>query len=234
VEQPRSRFYRKGTFHKGKICYSTPKDCGFCCETPEDRVFDCGHCKKVVISCWTLLPLFYYYGLKWREKELCKYQNAPSLFLFFSPSSSSRLLLSRAEARWWPARARTARPQRGGGGGASPGFAADGDDARRHPGTRLPLSLSSFLFPLSLSTHADVLHCPSPELMRLLLCHFDRLGVVLAAAEFVFTEPYSKRLMLRLRLRGEVLHGSSGVTLEQGHAVEFAVHDRLYNACAHR
>ncbi|EEE63289.1 hypothetical protein OsJ_18099 [Oryza sativa Japonica Group] len=66
--------------------------------------------------------------------------------------------------------------------------------------------------------------------MRLLLCHFDRLGVVLAAAEFVFTEPYSKRLMLRLRLRGEVLHGSSGVTLEQGHAVEFAVHDRLYNA----
>ncbi|BAS93439.1 Os05g0333000 [Oryza sativa Japonica Group] len=70
--------------------------------------------------------------------------------------------------------------------------------------------------------------------MRLLLCHFDRLGVVLAAAEFVFTEPYSKRLMLRLRLRGEVLHGSSGVTLEQGHAVEFAVHDRLYNACAHR
>ncbi len=69
--------------------------------------------------------------------------------------------------------------------------------------------------------------------MRLLLCHFDRLGVVLAAAEFVFTEPYSKRLMLRLRLRGEVLHGSGGgVTLEQGHVVEFAVHDRLCDACA--
>lgn len=71
-------------------------------------------------------------------------------------------------------------------------------------------------------------------LLRRVDRHIARLGVALAAAEFVFTEPYSKRLMLRLRLRGEVLHGSSGVTLEQGHAVEFAVHDRLYNACAHR
>uniref|UniRef100_A0A0E0EVH5 Uncharacterized protein n=1 Tax=Oryza meridionalis TaxID=40149 RepID=A0A0E0EVH5_9ORYZ len=68
--------------------------------------------------------------------------------------------------------------------------------------------------------------------MRLLLCHVDRLGVVLVAVEFVFTEPHSKRLMLRLHLRGEFLHGSSGVTLEQGHAVEFAIHDRLYDAWA--
>uniref|UniRef100_A0A0E0DZM2 Uncharacterized protein n=1 Tax=Oryza meridionalis TaxID=40149 RepID=A0A0E0DZM2_9ORYZ len=68
------------------------------------------------------------------------------------------------------------------------------------------------------------------QLMRLLLCHVDRLGIVLAAAEFVFTEPHSKHLMLRLRLCGEVLHGSSGVTLEQGHAMEFVVHDRLYDA----
>uniref|UniRef100_A0A0E0FZ10 60S ribosomal export protein NMD3 n=1 Tax=Oryza nivara TaxID=4536 RepID=A0A0E0FZ10_ORYNI len=103
--------------------------------------------------------------------------------------------------------------------------------------------------------HADVVHCPScssylhpprlwlraapesPELMSLLLRrvdrHIARLGVALAAAEFVFTEPHSRRLMLRLRLRGEVLHGSGGgVTLEQGHVVEFAVHDRLCDACA--
>uniref|UniRef100_A0A0E0CD56 60S ribosomal export protein NMD3 n=1 Tax=Oryza meridionalis TaxID=40149 RepID=A0A0E0CD56_9ORYZ len=103
--------------------------------------------------------------------------------------------------------------------------------------------------------HADVVHCPScssylhpprlwlraapesPELMSLLLRrvdrHIARLGVALAAAEFVFTEPHSRRLMLRLRLLGEVLHGSGGgVTLEQGHVVEFAVHDRLCDACA--
>uniref|UniRef100_A0A0E0JTT5 60S ribosomal export protein NMD3 n=1 Tax=Oryza punctata TaxID=4537 RepID=A0A0E0JTT5_ORYPU len=102
--------------------------------------------------------------------------------------------------------------------------------------------------------HADVVHCPScssylhpprlwlraapelPELMRLLLHrvdrHIARLGVALAAAEFVFTEPFSKRLRLRLRLRGEVLHGNGGVTLEQGHVVEFAVHDRICDACA--
>ena len=82
------------------------------------------------------------------------------------------------------------------------------------------LSLSSFLF-LSLPTHVDVVRCPSYssylhpprlwlraapeslELMRLLLRrvdrHIARLGIVLAAAEFVFTEPHSKRLMLRLR-----------------------------------
>uniref|UniRef100_A0A0E0DN56 Uncharacterized protein n=1 Tax=Oryza meridionalis TaxID=40149 RepID=A0A0E0DN56_9ORYZ len=91
------------------------------------------------------------------------------------------------------------------------------------------LSLSPLFFsPLS----PDVVHCPSPELMRLLLCHVDRLSVVLVAAEFVFTEPHSKCLMLRLHLRGEFLHGSSGVTLEQGHAVEFTIHDRLYDVCA--
>nr|BAD30181.1 hypothetical protein [Oryza sativa Japonica Group]BAD30814.1 hypothetical protein [Oryza sativa Japonica Group] len=31
-----------------------------------------------------------------------------------------------------------ARPRRGGGGGASPGFTADGDDARREVHARLP------------------------------------------------------------------------------------------------
>ncbi|XP_052156464.1 uncharacterized protein LOC127774258 [Oryza glaberrima] len=53
------------------------------------------------------------------------------LSLFFSFPLLPR---SGAEAR--------RRPQRGSGGGASPGFTADSDDARQHPGAWLPLSLS--------------------------------------------------------------------------------------------
>ncbi|GJM91840.1 hypothetical protein PR202_ga08257 [Eleusine coracana subsp. coracana] len=73
----------------------------------------------------------------------------------------------------------------------------------------------------------------SPELMQILLRRVHRplarLGVTLAAAEFVFTEPHSKRPKLRFRLRREVLHG--GVTMEQAHVVEFTVHDRLCDGC---
>ncbi|KAF8642124.1 hypothetical protein HU200_067383 [Digitaria exilis] len=99
--------------------------------------------------------------------------------------------------------------------------------------------------------HAAVVHCPacssylqpprswlraapeSPELMQLLLRRVHRQiarlgGTVTAAAELVFTEPHSKRLKLRLRLRREVLHG---VTMEQAHIVEFTVHDRLCDGC---
>ncbi|WVZ67355.1 hypothetical protein U9M48_016443 [Paspalum notatum var. saurae] len=98
--------------------------------------------------------------------------------------------------------------------------------------------------------HAALAHCPacstylqpprswlraapeSPELMQILLRRVHRqiarLGVAVAAAELVFTEPHSKRLKLRLRLRREVLRG---VTLEQAHVVEFAVHDRLCDGC---
>ena len=124
----------------GKICNRTLKNCGLCCETPEDHESFRGYRKKVVISCWTLLPLFYYFQSKWREKELCKYQNDLALSSFLFPSSSSRLLLSRAEARCAqptrPARAGTAQPWRGSGGGTSPGFNANGDDAQRHPSAR--------------------------------------------------------------------------------------------------
>ncbi|OEL17402.1 60S ribosomal export protein NMD3 [Dichanthelium oligosanthes] len=98
--------------------------------------------------------------------------------------------------------------------------------------------------------HAAVVNCPacssylqpprfwvraateSPELMQILLRRVQRqiarLGVAIAAAEFVFTERHSKRLKLRLRLRREVLHG---VTMEQAHVVEFTVQDRLCEAC---
>jgi nonsense-mediated mRNA decay protein 3 len=98
--------------------------------------------------------------------------------------------------------------------------------------------------------HAAVVYCPacssylqpprswlraapeSPELTQILLRRVHRqiarLGAAIAAAGFVFTEPHSKRLKLRLRLRREVLNG---VTVEQAHVVEFAVHDRLCGAC---
>ncbi|CAL4945481.1 unnamed protein product [Urochloa decumbens] len=98
--------------------------------------------------------------------------------------------------------------------------------------------------------HAAVVYCPacssylqpprswlraapeSPELMQVLLRRvvrqIARLGAAIAAAELVFTEPHSKRLKLRLRIRREVLRC---VTMEQTHVVEFTVHDRLCDAC---
>ncbi|CAN6300041.1 unnamed protein product [Urochloa humidicola] len=99
--------------------------------------------------------------------------------------------------------------------------------------------------------HAAVVYCPdcssylqpprswlratpeSPELMQILLRRINRplarLRVSLSGAEFVFSEPHSKRLRLKLRLRREVLHG---IVLEQTHPVEFVVHDRLCDSCS--
>lgn len=74
-----------------KICYRIPKDCALCCETPEDRVFACGHRKKVVISWRTLTVLFYYFWWKRREtlvknkfahRSTCQYLSL--FFLSFS------------------------------------------------------------------------------------------------------------------------------------------------------
>jgi nonsense-mediated mRNA decay protein 3 len=95
--------------------------------------------------------------------------------------------------------------------------------------------------------HAAVVYCPdcfsyfqpprswlragpeSPELMQILLRRINRplarLRVSLSGAEFVFSEPHSKRL----RLHREVLHD---VVLEQTHPVEFVVHDRLCDSCS--
>ncbi|XP_047056102.1 60S ribosomal export protein NMD3-like [Lolium rigidum] len=103
------------------------------------------------------------------------------------------------------------------------------EGAPRHAAVVYCPSCSSYLEPPRRWTRAAP---ESPELMQLLLRRVQRplprLGLSLTAAEFVFTEPHSKRLKLRLRLRREVLRG---VALEQDHAVEFAVHDRLCDAC---
>nr|XP_025881232.1 uncharacterized protein LOC107281111 isoform X9 [Oryza sativa Japonica Group] len=43
---PRYSFDSIYLSYDGVIWRKTPKDCGLCCETPEDRVFARGHCKK--------------------------------------------------------------------------------------------------------------------------------------------------------------------------------------------
>lgn len=43
-------------------------------------------------------------------------------------------------------------------------------------------------------------------------------------AEFVWTEPHSKRIKIKLRVQKEVLHGA---ILEQAYTVEYAVQDQL-------
>ncbi|KAF3336009.1 60S ribosomal export protein NMD3 [Carex littledalei] len=65
-------------------------------------------------------------------------------------------------------------------------------------------------------------------LVKRLHTRFSRL-VTVCHAEFIFTEPHSKRLKIRLRVRREVLNGA---VLEQPHIVEFVVHDKLCTPCS--
>ncbi|CAD6234811.1 unnamed protein product [Miscanthus lutarioriparius] len=97
----------------------------------------------------------------------------------------------------------------------------------------------------SVPRHNDVVHCPacssylrpprswihaapdSAELMQILIRRVDRH----TARHGVPTEPphsNSKRLALRVRLRRETTHG---MMVEEDHVAEFAVHDRLCDAC---
>ncbi|XP_020592394.1 60S ribosomal export protein NMD3-like [Phalaenopsis equestris] len=48
-------------------------------------------------------------------------------------------------------------------------------------------------------------------------------------AEFVWTEPHSKRIKLRLRVQREALNGA---ILEQSHLIEFTQHDNLCESCS--
>ncbi|KAG1362052.1 60S ribosomal export protein NMD3 [Cocos nucifera] len=100
-----------------------------------------------------------------------------------------------------------------------------------------------------LPRHAAVVHCPEcrsylhpprtwvradPESKELLSFCLRRLKpltriVRLVHAEFVWTEPHSKRLHLKLRVQREALHGA---IREQSHLVELTVHDQLCPACS--
>ncbi|KAG6498996.1 60S ribosomal export protein NMD3-like [Zingiber officinale] len=97
--------------------------------------------------------------------------------------------------------------------------------------------------------HAAIVYCPEchsylqpprtwirglePESKELLAFCLRRLRlpqrrIRLVHAEFIWTEPHSKRLRLRLRVQAEALHGA---ILEQAHMVELTVHDRLCDNC---
>nr|XP_010930835.1 60S ribosomal export protein NMD3 [Elaeis guineensis] len=100
-----------------------------------------------------------------------------------------------------------------------------------------------------LPRHGAVVHCPecrsylhpprtwiradleSKELLAFCLRRLKPLTrhVRLVHAEFVWTEPHSKRLRLKLRVQREALHGA---ILEQSHLVELTVHDQLCPACS--
>ncbi|KAH7687378.1 nonsense-mediated mRNA decay protein 3 [Dioscorea alata] len=101
-----------------------------------------------------------------------------------------------------------------------------------------------------LPRHAAIVHCPecsswlqpprswlraeleSPALLSLCLRRIhkplSRL-VRLVHGEFVWTEPHSKRIHVKLRVQREALHGA---ILEQSHLVEFTVQDRLCESCS--
>ncbi|KAJ3681731.1 hypothetical protein LUZ60_014304 [Juncus effusus] len=72
----------------------------------------------------------------------------------------------------------------------------------------------------------------SQELLHFLLkklhVRFSKF-VTLSHAEFLFTEPHSKRIKIRLRVRKEVMNGA---ILEQPHTVEWVIHDRLCPSCS--
>ncbi|XP_038974173.1 60S ribosomal export protein NMD3-like [Phoenix dactylifera] len=100
-----------------------------------------------------------------------------------------------------------------------------------------------------LTRHATVVHCPecrsylkhagtwvradleAKELLAFCLQRLESLTrlVRFVHAEFVWTEPHSKRLRLKLRVQREALHGA---ILEQSHLVEFTVHDHLCPDCS--
>ncbi|KAK8936752.1 hypothetical protein KSP39_PZI012348 [Platanthera zijinensis] len=99
-----------------------------------------------------------------------------------------------------------------------------------------------------LPRHAALFYCPecqcylqpprtwiradleSKELLTFCLRRLKPLtrNVRIINAEFVWTEPHSKRIKLRLRIQKEVLNGA---ILEQSHIVEFTQHDNLCESC---
>ncbi|PKA51005.1 hypothetical protein AXF42_Ash007662 [Apostasia shenzhenica] len=100
-----------------------------------------------------------------------------------------------------------------------------------------------------LPRHASLIHCPeclsylhpprtwiradleSKELLSFCLRRLKSLTrhVRIVHAEFVWTEPHSKRIKLRLRVQREALNGA---ILEQSHLVEFTQHDHLCDSCS--
>ncbi|XP_074262974.1 uncharacterized protein LOC141585830 [Silene latifolia] len=59
--------------------------------------------------------------------------------------------------------------------------------------------------------------------------NLDKAKVTLVHAEFVWTEPHSKRLKVKLRVQKEVLHGA---VLEQAYLIEYVVHHQMCENCS--
>ncbi|KAK9723566.1 hypothetical protein RND81_05G008400 [Saponaria officinalis] len=59
--------------------------------------------------------------------------------------------------------------------------------------------------------------------------NLDKAKVTLVHAEFVWTEPHSKRIKVKLRVQKEVLHGA---VLEQAYIIEYVVHHQMCEHCS--
>lgn len=98
-----------------------------------------------------------------------------------------------------------------------------------------------------LQKHVTIIHCPecdtylqpprtwiraqleSKELLTFCVKRLKNLNKVrLVHAEFIWTEPHSKRLKVRLRVQKEVLNGA---VLEQAYTVEYVVQDQMCESC---
>lgn len=99
-----------------------------------------------------------------------------------------------------------------------------------------------------LQKHVIIIHCPecdtylqpprtwikaqleSKELLTFCvkrLKNFNKVRLVLA--EFIWTEPHSKRLKVKLKVQKEVLNGA---VLEQAYTVEYVVQDQMCESCS--
>ncbi|CAI9787781.1 unnamed protein product [Fraxinus pennsylvanica] len=98
-----------------------------------------------------------------------------------------------------------------------------------------------------LQKHLVIIHCPecesylqpprtwmkmqleSKELLTFCIKRSKNLNKVhLVHAEFIWTEPHSKRIKVRLRVQKEVLNGA---VLEQAYTVEYVVQDQMCESC---
>lgn len=99
-----------------------------------------------------------------------------------------------------------------------------------------------------LRTHFNIMHCPecvsylhppstwikaqleSKELLKECVERFKRVNKVsLTHAAFIWTEPHSKRIKVKLRLQKEVLNGA---VLEQGCIVDYVVQEQMCRSCS--
>ncbi|PWA65752.1 NMD3-like protein [Artemisia annua] len=99
-----------------------------------------------------------------------------------------------------------------------------------------------------LEKQATIIHCPecdtylqpprtwikaqleSKQLLSFCVRRLKNLSKLkLVHAEFVWTEPHSKRLKVKLRVQKEVLNGA---VLEQAYVVEYVVHDQMCDSCS--